>query len=150
MLLLFLIWVAALGVYESVSAFSITRGLTLLFQRGSRNVFVSVADSPLGPQGMVSSGDLAGKEDTSSLKNTERLFTMPRPEFDKMWSTITSPNLQKYAVDQKSHGKFDMTNSYVFVVTRDVGKLGVTYVIPKNQASQTVAAIAAQLRGYAK
>jgi hypothetical protein len=149
MRVIFAIWFLTLGMSETISAQSITRSLAYVVPSSGRWVYVTVSDSPIGPMGMVSSADPRKNENASDLKHTDKLFTMSRAQFDQMWAVITSANNRKYAIAPRAR-KLDMPNSYVFFVSRKPGRDGTFYVIPRNQASQAVAAAAKQLFRYAK
>jgi hypothetical protein len=109
------------------------------FQQDSNVVFVAVADSPSGPRGIVTSPDSAQKK---------RYFTVTNAEFEKMWSTLMSSEVDKYTGESKPNRTFDAMTNYVF--SAGYGGKGKNYAVPTIKASPPIVALATQLRAYAK
>ena len=120
------------------------RTLMHAFQEDSRIVYVTIVDRRPEPVGLVSSEDRSRKE---------RWFMVSRQQFDKMWSTLRSAGVEKYAKsagDEQPERKFDAVNYYVFSAAEMPHGFKKNYAVPNDKVPPSLGALAKQLRGYAK
>jgi hypothetical protein len=135
---LMLAWLFAL---QPVQAQAGDRTLMHTFERDSQIVSVAIVDLPSGPQGIV------------SLHNPDRMehpVTVSQAEFDKMWKTLMTSGVERYAGDETSKRTFDAVNYYLFSVSEMPEGKKTNYVIPKSKTAPPLIALADHLRGYAK
>jgi hypothetical protein len=141
-LLLFAIF--AISVPRLALAQANDRTLMHTFQQGSRVVYVAIVDLPSGPQGLVTSKDRSRRDQP---------FTVSQAQFDKMWSTLLSAGVEKYARsagDNLPERRFDAVNYYVFSAAEMPRGFKKNYAIPNGKAPPSLVALAKQFRGYAK
>jgi hypothetical protein len=120
------------------------RTLMHVFEEDSQVVAVAISDLPSGPQGVVMS------QDSSSEK---RSFTVSKAEFESMWTTVMSSDMDQYARNEKSVNLLTAlvgyAAHYIFTVHMDDGTKKY-YAVPKDEASRRLAALAAHLRAYTR
>ena len=134
----------AMGLSRIADAQGNERTLMHTFQEGSRVVYVTIVDRAPESVGLISLEDQSRKE---------RWFMVSRPQFDKMWSTLRSAGVEKYAKsagDKLPERKFDAVNYYVFSAAEMPHGFKKNYAIPSDKAPPSLVALAKQLRGYAK
>jgi hypothetical protein len=114
------------------------------FEKDSRVVSVGISDLPSGPQGVVMS------EDSTSEK---RFFAVSKAQFESMWTTLMSSDMNQYARDEKSVNLMTALVGYAAHYVFSVHMADGTkkhYVVAKDKASPRLAELAAQLRAYAR
>jgi hypothetical protein len=120
------------------------RTLMHAFEEDSQVVAVAISDLPSGPQGVVMS------QDSSSEK---RSFAVSKAEFESMWTTLMSTDMDQYARNEKSVNLLTAlvgyAAHYIFTVHMADGTKKY-YAVPKDEASRRLAALAAQLRAYTR
>ena len=118
-----------------------SRTLMHTFQDHSRVVAVGITDLPAGPQGTVVS------EDSTREKGP---FAVSKAQFESMWTTLMSSGMKQYTEKEVTlmTALVGYAGLYVFSVHMADGTKK-HYAVPKGKASPGVAALAAQLRGYA-
>jgi hypothetical protein len=99
-------------------------------------VLVSVADTPSGPKGQVTTVQIgAGGQRTTT-------FPIKPAQFEKIWSNFSSSGIDQFPIEKARH-TIDLDYYYVFMAG------GRKYAVPKNKASPTTAALAKQMDAYA-
>ncbi len=142
--LLVLAVVVAMSLSSVAHAQSNQRTLMHTFQEGSRIVYVTIVDRPPTPVGLVSSEDRSRKE---------RWFMVSRSEFDKLWSTLLSAGVEKYAKyagDKQPERRFDPLTYYVFSAAEIPRGWKKNYAVPDSKAPRALVALVKQFRRYAK
>ena len=99
-------------------------------------VTVAIGEYESGARGTV-------EEMGFDRKRHRHPFSVSKPQFDKMWATLTSSGAEKYASPEGTGG-FDLANYYMFSTGKQF------YAVPKNKASPALASLAAKLEAYAK
>ena len=120
------------------------RTLMHAFQADSRIVYVTIVDRPPQPVGLVSSED---------KRRQERWFMVSRAQFDKMWSTLMSAGVEryaKYAGDKQPERTYDTLNYCVFAAAEMPRGWKKSYAVPNTKTPQALNALAKQFRSYAK
>jgi hypothetical protein len=78
---------------------------------------------------------------------------VPRLQFDDMWSTLASAEVEKYARsagDKTPERSFDVVNFYVFSAAEMPNGSKKNYAIPADKAPASIIALAKEFRAYAK
>jgi hypothetical protein len=120
------------------------RTLMHTFEEDSRVIAVAISDLPAGPQGVVMS---------ESSASEKRFFAVSKAQFESMWTTLMSSDMNQYARDEKSvnliTGLVGYGGHYLFSVHMADGTKKY-YAVPRDKASPHLAELAAQLRAYAR
>jgi hypothetical protein len=120
------------------------RTLLHAFQEDSRVVYVTIVDRPPAPVGLVTSQDKSRQE---------RWFMVSRAQFDKMWSTLMSAGVEKYARyagAKEPERTYDAMNYCIFAAAQMPRGWKKSYAVPTNKAPPPLLALAKQFRSYAK
>jgi len=120
------------------------RTLMHAFQEDSHIVYVTIVDRPPQPVGLVSSEDKSRQE---------RWFMVSRAQFDKMWATLMSAGVEryaKYAGDKQPERTYDALNYCVFAAAEMPRGWKKSYAVPHAKTPPALIALAKQLRGYAR
>jgi hypothetical protein len=112
----------------------------LLVYTSQRNysvmVAVSVADTPSGPTGQVTTVQIGA----SGQKTTT--FPVKPAQFEKIWSSFAASGIDQFPIEEARH-TIDLDDYYIFMAG------GHKYAIPKKRASPVTAALAKQMEAYA-
>jgi hypothetical protein len=136
--------VIATSVLRVAHAKSNERTLLHAFQENSRIVYVTIVDRQPAPVGLVTSQDKSRRE---------RWFMISRAEFDKMWSTLMSAGVERYARyagAKEPERKYDTLNYCVFAAAQMPRGWKKSYAVPTSKAPPALFALAKQFRSYAK
>ncbi len=120
------------------------RTLLHAFQEDSRIVYVTIVDRLPAPVGLVASEDKSRQE---------RWFMISRAQFDKMWSTLMSAGVEKYARHagaKEPERMYDALNYCVFAAAEMPRGWKKNYAVPIRKAPPALLALAKQFRSYAK
>ena len=116
------------------------RMLMYTIQNGPALIHIAVVDTPSGIRGVV----------TSNTPRRERAFSVSHPQFERMWRTLQSPDLEKFASGGSPSRMFDATSNYVFSIGYMPNGKKTNFVVPKARASAPLISLARQLKAYAQ
>lgn len=128
--------VVAASLMRVAHAESNERTLLHAFQEDSRIVYVTIVDRSPAPVGLVTSQDKSRQE---------RWFMVSRAQFDKMWSTLMSAGVEKYARyagAKEPERTYDALNYCVFAAAQMPRGWKKNYVVPFSKAPPALLALA--------
>jgi hypothetical protein len=136
-------WLALVAVLTLISASVNGKDETanrILVYTSQRNysvmVLVSVADTPSGPKGQVTTVQIGGGGQRTTA------FPLKSAQFEKIWSSFTLSGIDQFPIEKARH-TIDLDYYYVFMGG------GHKYAVPKKKASSATTALAKQMDAYA-